>query len=83
MDAATSLPPVDVMIGLLGILAFGVILGALISLPILQRRTKMPLERLSGDLIWRYNPDYIVAVTGCLIFLILSFVLVSGWMRIF
>ena len=81
MDAQ-SLPPVDVMVGFISVLIFGTILGALICLPILHRRTNMPLERLSGDLIWRYNPDYIVAVVGCVIFLILSFVLISGWMRI-
>ena len=76
-----EIPPVDVVIGMVGIFVFGIILGMLIYLPYAQKHSKLPLERLSGDMIWRYKPDWIVFVGGCVIFLIVSFLLVSGLLR--
>ena len=80
MDEITSIP-FDVILGFICVLLFGLILGALISLPILQRNSKLPIERLSGDIIWRYSPDWIIFVIGCIVFLALSFLLISGMYR--
>ena len=76
-----EVPPFDVIIGLLGILIFGLMLGALIYLPVAEKNSTLPLERLSGEIIWRYKPDWIIFVLGCVIFLIVSFLLVSGLLR--
>lgn len=76
-----ALPPTDVIIGMAGIFFFGIILGMLIYLPIAQKNSKLPLEYLSGELIWRYAPDWIIFVVGCIIFLVVSFMMVSGFMR--
>lgn len=76
-----EMPPFDVIIGLLGILVFGILLGALIYLPVAEKNSTLPLERLSGEIIWRYKPDWIIFVLGCLIFLCVSFLLVSGLLR--
>lgn len=83
-DAFTGLfemPPMDVVIGMVGILIFGLMLGALIYLPVAEKNSKLPLERLSGEIIWRYKPDWIVFVLGCVVFLGVSFLLVSGLLR--
>ena len=83
-DAFTGLfevPPFDVIIGMFGILIFGLMLGALIYLPVAEKNSDLPLERLSGEIIWRYKPDWIVFVLGCLVFLVVSFLLVSGLLR--
>lgn len=83
-DAFTGLfemPPMDVIIGMVGILIFGLMLGALIYLPVAEKNSKLPLERLSGEIIWRYKPDWIVFVLGCVVFLGVSFLLVSGLLR--
>lgn len=83
-DAFTGLfemPPMDVVIGMVGILIFGLMLGALIYLPVAEKNSKLPLERLSGEIIWRYKPDWIVFVLGCVVFLSVSFLLVSGLLR--
>ena len=76
-----EIPPADVVIGMFGIFFFGIILGMLIYLPIAKKNSKLPLERLSGDMIWRMKPDWIVFVGGCVVFLIVSFLLVSGLLR--
>ena len=76
-----EMPPFDVIIGLLGILIFGLMLGALIYLPVAEKNSPLPLERLSGEIIWRYKPDWIIFVLGCLAFLVVSFLLVSGLLR--
>ena len=77
-----EMPPFDVVIGMTGILIFGILLGALIYLPVAEKNSKLPLERLSGEIIWRYKPDWIIFVIGCVIFLCVSFLLVSGLLRV-
>ena len=52
-----TMPPFEVILGMIGIVLFGIILGALIMLPIVQKKSNYPLEVLSGDLIWRYFFD--------------------------
>ncbi len=84
-DAFTGLfemPPMDVAIGLIGILVFGIMLGALIYLPVAEKNSKLSLERLSGEIIWRYKPDWIIFVVGCVVFLCVSFLMVSGLLRV-
>ena len=76
-----EMPPLDVIIGMVGILVFGLMLGALIYLPIAEKNSKLPLERLSGEIIWRYKPDWIIFLLGCIVFLAVSFLLVSGLLR--
>ena len=76
-----EVPPFDVIIGLLGILIFGLMLGALIYLPVAEKNSTLSLERLSGEIIWRYKPDWIIFVLGCLVFLAVSFLMVSGLLR--
>lgn len=75
------LPPLDIIIGLIFIIVFGTALGALIYLPIADKESPMSLEKLTYDIIWRYMPDWLLSFVGCIIFLILSFMLVSGVMR--
>lgn len=77
-----SLPPIEVLVGLVLIFIFGLILGAVICLPIVQRNSDLPLEKLSGDWIWKYTPDWILSVIGCIISLALCFMLISGIWRI-
>ncbi|MBR2734299.1 MAG: hypothetical protein IKD80_08690, partial [Selenomonadaceae bacterium] len=48
-----EIPPLDVTVGLIGILIFGLVLGALIYLPVAEKNSKLSLERLSGEIIWR------------------------------
>ena len=76
-----ELPPTDVIIGMVGILFFGLMLGALIYLPVAEKNSKLSLERLSGEIIWRYKPDWIIFVLGCVVFLGVSFMMVSGLLR--
>ncbi len=76
-----ELPPIDIIIGLICIAVFGVALGALIYLPIADKESPLTLEKLTSDIIWRYLPDWLLSFIGCIIFLILSFMLVSGVMR--
>lgn len=76
-----EMPPMDVAIGMVGILIFGLMLGALIYLPVAEKNSKLSLERLSGEIIWRYKPDWIIFVLGCVVFLGVSFLLVSGLLR--
>ena len=83
-DAFTGLfevPPMDVIIGMVGILFFGLMLGALIYLPVAEKNSKLSLEKLSGEIIWRYKPDWIIFVLGCVVFLGVSFLMVSGLLR--
>ena len=74
-------PPMDVVIGMVGILFFGLMLGALIYLPVAEKNSKLSLEKLSGEIIWRYKPDWIIFVLGCVVFLCVSFLMVSGFLR--
>lgn len=76
-----EIPPMDVIIGMIGILFFGILLGALMYLPVAHKSSKLPLERLSGELIWKYKPDWFIFATGCLLFLSVSFLMVSGLLR--
>ena len=80
-EGVFSAPPMDVALGMFGILVFGVLLGALIYLPVAEKNSKLSLERLSGEIIWRYKPDWIIFVLGCIIFLCVSFLMVSGLLR--
>ena len=76
-----TVPPADVIIGMVGILLFGLMLGALIYLPVAEKNSKLSLEKLSGEIIWRYKPDWIIFVLGCVVFLGVSFLMVSGLLR--
>ena len=78
-----EMPPPDVAVGMIGILLFGLMLGALIYLPVAEKNSKLTLEKLSGEIIWKYKPDWVVFVVGCIIFLGVSFLLVSGLLRDF
>ena len=75
------MPPVDVIVGMVGIIFFGAVLGALMYLPVARKASKLPLEYLSGELIWRMKPDWVIFVFGCLLFLTVSFMMVSGYLR--
>ena len=75
------LPPIDIIIGLICIGIFGLLLGALIYLPVAVKDSPLPIEKLSNDIIWRYVPDWLVMFIGCVIFIVLSFLLVSGYLR--
>ena len=76
-----EIPPTDVTVGFIGILIFGLLLGALIYLPVAEKNSPLSLEKLSGEIIWRYKPDWIIFVLGCVAFLAVSFLLVSGFLR--
>ena len=76
-----EIPPMDVTLGLIGILLFGLMLGALLYLPVAEKNSSLSLEKLSGEIIWRYKPDWIIFVAGCVVFLVVSFLLVSGFLR--
>lgn len=76
-----SMPPTDVIIGLVCILIFGITLGALLYLPVAHKSSRLPLEKLSNELIWRYAPDWFILIIGCIAFLTVSFFMVSGFMR--
>ena len=75
------LPPMDIIIGLICIGVFGLLLGALIYLPVAVKDSPLPIEKLSGDIIWRYMPDWLLMFIGCIIFIIISFLMVSGFLR--
>ena len=76
-----ELPPIDIIIGLVCIGIFGLLLGALIYLPVAVKDSPLPIEKLSGDIIWKYMPDWLLMFLGCIIFIILSFLLISGFLR--
>ena len=76
-----SMPPMDVIIGMICVLIFGVTLGALLYLPVAHKSSRLPLEKLSGELIWKYTPDWLILIVGCVIFLTVSFLMVSGYLR--
>jgi len=76
-----TMPPSDVIIGMVGILFFGLMLGALIYLPVAEKNSNLSLEKLSGEIIWRYKPDWIIFILGCVVFLGVSFLMVSGLLR--
>ncbi|MBR1396520.1 MAG: hypothetical protein IJ563_03180 [Selenomonadaceae bacterium] len=75
------LPPIDIIIGLVCIGLFGILLGALIYLPVAAKESPLSIEKLSGDVIWRYVPDWLLLFIGCVIFIIISFLLISGFLR--
>ncbi|MBR2179488.1 MAG: hypothetical protein IJ862_03710 [Selenomonadaceae bacterium] len=75
------LPPIDIIIGLICIGVFGLLMGALIYLPVAAKESPLPIEKLSGDIIWRYMPDWLLMFLGCLIFIIISFLMISGFLR--
>ena len=74
--------PIDVILGLVLVVIFGLILGALIYLPIAHKTSSLPLEKLSNDLVWRYFPDWLLILISCIIFLIINFMLIGGMWRI-
>lgn len=74
--------PIDVILGLLFVGVFGLILGALIYLPVANKTSGLPLEKLSNDLIWRYFPDWFLIFISCIIFLVLNFLLIGGTWRL-
>lgn len=76
-----SMPPIEVLVGFVLVFIIGTILGAAICLPIMHKHSNIPLEKLSGDWIWRYTPDWILSILGCIITLILCFILISGMWR--
>ena len=76
-----SMPPTDVIIGMICVSIFGVTLGALLYLPVAHKSSRLPLEKLSGELIWKYAPDWLILIIGCVIFLTVSFLMVSGYLR--
>ena len=76
-----SVPPVEVIIGMILIFVVGVILGAAICLPIVHKNSDLPLEKLSNDWIWRYTPDWILSILGCVVSIVLCFILISGIWR--
>ena len=69
------------IIGLICIGIFGLILGALIYLPVAVKNSPLPIEKLSADMIWRYVPDWLLFFIGCVIFILISFMLISGFLR--
>lgn len=73
--------PIDVIIGFLCLILFGMIFGAIIYLPVAQKNSELTLEKLSNDLIWNYAPQWLLAVISCIIFLVISFMLISGMWR--
>ena len=75
------LPPIDIVLGLIFIGVFGVALGALIYLPIANKEKPLALEKLTYDVIWKYMPDWLISFVGCIIFIILSFMMITGAMR--
>lgn len=80
MDSVT-IPPIEVIVGIILVFVVGLILGAAICLPIVHKNSDLPLEKLSGDLIWRYAPDWVLSIFGCIIALVLCFLLISGIWR--
>ena len=82
MKSISELFPLDVVIGFIALFVFGLILGAAICLPYVHKNSTLPLEKLSGDWIWHYKPDLVLCIVGCVIFIIMSFLLISGWWRI-
>lgn len=80
-EGVFAMPPADVIVGMVGIIFFGALLGALMYLPVAQKASKLPLEYLSGELIWRMKPDWWIFFLGCVLFLAVSFMMVSGYLR--
>ena len=82
MPNLSELLPLDVVIGFVALFVFGMILGAAICLPYVHKNSTLPLEKLSGDWIWHYKPDLVLCIVGCVVFIIMSFLLISGWWRV-
>ena len=82
MKSISEILPLDVVIGFIALFVFGMILGAAICLPYVHKNSTLPLEKLSGDWIWHYKPDLVLCIVGCVVFIIMSFLLISGWWRI-
>ena len=83
INSVINLMPLDVIIGFVFLFFFGLILGAAICLPYVHKHSTLPLEKLSGDWIWHYKPDLVLCIIGCVIFIVMSFLLISGIWRIF
>ena len=83
INSVINLMPLDVIIGFVFLFVFGLILGAAICLPYVHKHSTLPLEKLSGDWIWHYKPDLVLCIIGCVIFIVMSFLLISGIWRIF
>ena len=79
MDLPSSLPPPEIALGLIMIFFTGLVLGAAICLPIVHKNSDIPLEKLSGDWIWKYTPDLVLSIVGCVITIIVSFILIGGF----
>ena len=74
----SSFPPVEVLLGFILIFAVGVALGAAICLPIVHKNSDIQLEKLSGDWIWKYTPDWVLSIIGCVVALVCCFIMISG-----
>ncbi|MBQ6976977.1 MAG: hypothetical protein IJQ16_10585 [Selenomonadaceae bacterium] len=83
INSMINLMPIDVIIGFIFLFVFGLILGAAICLPYVHKHSTLPLEKLIGDWIWHYKPDLVLCIIGCVIFIVMSFLLISGIWRIF
>ncbi len=76
------LPHVDVLMGFLCILLIGVVIGAVCYLPVAHYESKIPLEKLTNDIVWKYLPDWILLLAGCIALVVLCFLLLGGIWRI-
>ena len=56
-------------------------LPPLLYLPVAVKDSPLSIEKLSADIIWRYFPDWLLSFIGCVLFILLSFLLVSGFLR--
>ena len=81
INSLSDIMPLDVLIGFICLFVFGMILGAAICLPYVHKHSDLPLEKLSGDWIWHYKPDLVLCIVGCVIFILMSFLLIGGWWR--
>ena len=76
------LPRIDVLMGFACILAIGVVIGAVLYLPVAHYESKIPLEKLTADIIWKYAPDWILLLAGCIVLVTLCFLLLGGIWRV-
>lgn len=74
-----ALPSLDIIAGLLGIMFFGAILGAVACLPYANKDKRFPFELLTKDLIWNLIPDVPLAATAAVACIFFCFLLVSGY----
>ncbi len=76
------LPRIDVLMGFASILAIGVVMGAVIYLPVAHYESKIPLEKLTADIVWKYLPDWVLLMAGCIGLLTICFLLLGGIWRV-